>query len=209
LVHFEETSHVYTVAGVPRPSVTQIPEGCGAERYHLVYRGSSGTRQGRSFGSQFLDEDDLEWNTVHPRYRGYLRTWERFKQESHFQICRDSEGNLLIEYRLFHSASGYCGMLDRLGTIGKAEYLLDIKTGEHQEWHGYQMAAYSQCLPNPQSRKRMTVHLRGNGSYSTREHELPTFPYQWQVFAAATVVCHAKHRKRNSHGHTCSSVSAA
>ncbi|HWH59250.1 MAG TPA: hypothetical protein VN682_16600, partial [Terriglobales bacterium] len=110
-------------------------------------------------------------------------------------------------YLLFQRVSGYCGMLDRLGTIGTTEYLIDIKTGDPQDWHGYQLAAYSQCLPNPHSRKRMTVHLRANGSYSTREHALTAFAYDWQVFAAATVVWHAKHTRRNSHAR--SAVSAA
>jgi hypothetical protein len=209
LVHFDETTHVYTVAGVQRPSVTQILKDAGL--IDTTWYTDEARERGKAvhFATQFLDEDDLEWDTVLPKYRGYVEAWERFKQESHFQIGRDSEDNLLIEYRLFHPVSGYCGMLDRLGTIGTAEYLLDIKTGEHQEWHGYQMAAYSQCLPNPHSRKRMTVHLRANGSYSTREHELPTFPYHWQVFAAATVIWQAKHRKRNSHGYTRAAVSAA
>jgi hypothetical protein len=92
-----------------------------------------------------------------------------------------------------------------VGAIGTTEYLIDIKTGDPQDWHGYQLAAYSQCLPNPHSRKRMTVHVRANGSYSSREHSLTAFAYDWQVFAAAAVVWHAKHRRRSSHA----SVSAA
>ena len=208
-VHLDEAAHLYTAAGVERPSVTQILKDAG------LIDTTGHTEEARERGkavhlaTQFLDEDDLDWNTVVPNYRGYVQAWERFKTESRFQIGRDASGKLLIEYRLFHSVSGYCGTLDRLGTIGTAEYLIDIKTGDAEEWHGYQIAAYSQCLPNPHSRKRMTVHLRASGSYSTREHALTAFPYDWQVFAAAAVVWHAKHRRRNSYASPRSTVSTA
>ena len=205
LVQFDQAAHVYTVAGVRRPSVTQILKDAGL--IDTTWFTDEARERGRAvhLSTQFLDEDDLDWDTVLPPYRGYVAAWQRFKQESHFVISRDSEGKLLIEYLLFQPVSGYCGMLDRVGTIGTTEYLIDIKTGDPQGWHGYQLAAYSQCLPNPHCRKRMTVHLRANGSYSTREHALTAFAYDWQVFAAAAVVWHAKHRRRNSHA----TVSAA
>ena len=209
LVQFDQAAHVYTVAGVQRPSVTQILKDAGL--IDTSWYTEEARERGRAvhLATQFLDENDLDWETVLPQYYGYVAAWERFKQESHFTISRDSEGKLLIEYLLFQPVSGYCGMLDRVGAIGTTEYLIDIKTGDPQDWHGYQLAGYSQCLPNPHSRKRMTVHLRANGSYSTREHALTAFPYDWQVFAAAAVVWHAKHRRRNSHAHTRSAVSAA
>jgi hypothetical protein len=208
-IQFDEAAHLYTVAGVERPSVTQILKDAGL--IDTTWYTDEARERGRAvhLATQFLDEDDLDWDTVLLQYRGYVEAWARFKQESHFQIGRDSNSKLLIEYLLFQAVSGYCGMLDRVATIGTTEYLIDIKTGDPQDWHGYQLAAYSQCLPNPHSRKRMTVHLRANGSYSTREHALTAFPYDWQVFAAAVVVWHAKHRRRNSHAYTGSTVSAA
>lgn len=208
-VHLDEGAHMYTVAGVQRPSVTEILKDTGL--IDTTWYTDEARERGKAvhLATQFLDEDDLDRETVLPKYRGYVQAWERFTQESKFQIGRDADGQLLIEYRLFHPVSGYCGMLDRLGMIGNFEYLLDIKTGGPQDWHGYQMAAYSQCLPHPHFRKRMTVHLRANGSYATREHELTKFAYDWQVFAAATVIWQAKHRKRNSYGDTRATVSAA
>ena len=209
LVQFDQAAHVYTVAGVQRPSVTQILKDAGL--IDTTWYTDEARERGRAvhLATQFLDEEDLDWDTVLTQYRGYVEGWQRFKQESHFQIGRDSNRKLLIEYILFQPVSGYCGMLDRLGTIGTTEYLIDIKTGDPQDWHGYQLAAYSQCVPNPHSRNRMTVHLRANGSYSTREHALTAFPYDWQVFAAAAVVWHAKHRRRNSYASARSTVSAA
>jgi hypothetical protein len=208
-VQFDAAAHIYTVADVQRPSVTQILKDAGL--IDTTWYTDQARERGRAvhLATQFLDEDDLDWDTVLPQYRGYVEAWRRFKQESHFQIGSDSNRKLLIEYILFQPVSGYCGMLDRVGTIGTTEYLIDIKTGDPQDWHGYQLAAYSQCLPNPHSRKRMTVHLRANATYSTREHALTAFPYDWQVFAAAAVVWHAKHIRRNSHAYTRSTVSAA
>lgn len=198
-MHFDETAHVYTVGGVQRPSVTQVLKDAGL--IDTTWYTDEARERGKAvhLATQFLDEDDLEWNTLLPKHRGYVQAWQKFTRESRFRIGHDSEGRPLIEYRLSHPVFGYCGTLDRLGTIGTVEYLLDIKTGSPQDWHGYQMAGYSQCLPNPQSRKRMTVHLKENGSYSTREHDLSAFPFDWQVFAASVVVWQAKHKKRSSY----------
>jgi hypothetical protein len=114
-IQFDEAAHLYTVAGVERPSVTQILKDAGL--IDTTWYTDEARERGRAvhFATQFLDEDDLDWDTVLPQYRGYVAAWERFKAESHFIISRDSDGKLLIEYLLFQPVSGYCGMLDRVG----------------------------------------------------------------------------------------------
>lgn len=115
-----------------------------------------------------------------------------------------------MEYRLYHSVFGYCGTLDRQGMISGTEYLIDLKTGTPEDWHGNQLAGYSQCLPNAFSRKRMTVHLKANGRYTTREYGLDRFAYDWQVFSASVVVWQAKNKKRSSQSNgDCNTVSPA
>jgi hypothetical protein len=102
----------------------------------------------------------------------------------------------MIEYRLFHPTFGYCGTLDRCGWLGADEVLLDLKTGGPEDWHAYQLAAYSNCLPNPLARRRIAVHLRADGGYFIREYPNKDFHQHWQVFAACVVIWQAKHKQR-------------
>lgn len=210
VLEFDEQQHLYTVDGIIRPSVTQALKGAGLIDISWYTDDARLRGQAVHAATRFLDEDDLDWETVVPEYRGYVQAWERFKHETSFQIGRDSEGQLLNEYRLYHAVFGYCGTLDRQGTIGTSDYLLDIKTGGPEDWHGYQLAGYSQCFPNALSRRRLTVHLNANGRYTTREYPLDRFASDWQIFSASVVIWQAKHKKRSltTHGY-CNTLSAA
>lgn len=202
VLQFNEQEHIYTVDGVLRPSVTQALKDVG------LIDGQWYTDEARLRGKavhaacQFLDEEDLNWDTVLPEYRGYVQAWENFKRETGFQIGRDPDGHLLSEYRLYHPGFGYCGTLDRQGAIGTSDYILDIKTGEPEEWHAYQLAGYSQFFRNALARKRLTVHLKATGRYTTREYPLDRFASDWQVFSASVVIWQAKNKKRSliTHG---------
>jgi hypothetical protein len=209
VLNFNEERHEYTVDGVLRPSVTQALKDAGL--IHTEWYTEEARLRGKAVHAacQFLDEDDLDWNSVLPEYRGYLAAWERFMHDSCYQISRDPEGRPLIEYRLYHPRFGYCGTLDRQASIGSGDYLLDIKTGGPEEWHGYQLAGYSQCLSNPLARKRLTVHLQANGRYTTREYPLERFAYDWQVFAASVVIWQANNKKRSFHSNGSNTFSAA
>ncbi|MGH9437125.1 MAG: hypothetical protein ACRD22_04325 [Terriglobia bacterium] len=197
-IDFDEEQHIYAVDGVVRPSVTQALKEAGL--IDTTWYTDEARLRGKAVhaATQFLDEDDLDWDTVAPKYLGYVRAWEQFRRDSGFRISRDSQDRLFLEYRLYHPVFGYCGTLDRLGTIGSGAYLIDLKTGDPDEWHGYQLAGYSQCLPDALARRRMTVHLKANGRYSTREHGLDRFAHDWQVFSASVIVWHARNRKRSS-----------
>jgi hypothetical protein len=167
VLHFNEERHEYMVDGVLRPSVTQALKEAGL--IHTEWYTDEARLRGKAVHAacQFLDENDLDWDTVLPEYRGFVQGWESFKRDSGFQIGRAANGQPLIEYRLYHPGFGYSSTLDREGSIGSDDYLLDIKTGGPEEWHGYQLAGYSQCLPQPLARKRLTVHLKANGRYTS------------------------------------------
>jgi hypothetical protein len=209
-IELDEEHHVYKVSSIVRPSVTQVLKDAGLIDTHWYTEEARLRGKAVHAACQFLDEDDLDWETVLPAYQGYVQGWAKFKRDSGFQIGRDGEGRPLVEYRLYHPVFGYCGTLDRQGAIGSAEYLVDLKTGTPEEWHGYQLAGYSQCLPDALSRKRMTVHLKANGRYTTHEYGLDRFACDWQVFSASVVVWQAKNKKRSSHPYDdCDTVSAA
>ena len=95
VVQFDESAHVYTVARVQRPSVTQILKDAGL--IDTTWYTDEARERGRAvhLATQFLDEDDLDWDTVLPQYGGYLAAWERFKRvllHLDFELCGEHVG---------------------------------------------------------------------------------------------------------------------
>ena len=70
-----------------------------------------------------------------------------------------------IEMLVHNSTYGYCGTLDRIGTMQGKLYLLDIKSGVKEWWHGLQVAAYGLCLAPDTIYKRACVYLTKEGKY--------------------------------------------
>jgi hypothetical protein len=195
-IELDEASHVYRVAGIERPSVTQVLRAAGL--IDTAWYTEVARIRGRAVHAacEFLDQDDLDESSVLPEYRGYVHAWMRFRAESGFRAASAPEtGRPMIEHRLFHPVFAYCGTLDRCGWLGGDEVVLDLKTGGPADWHAHQLAAYSNCLPNPLARRRIAVHLKACGAYSIREYPNTEFHRHWQVFAACLVIWQAKHRK--------------
>ena len=148
--------HKYTVDGKGFPGVTTIigdvygrypyPEGA-AERGHHVH-----------LATQLYDEDDLDEGTLDPLVAGYLEGWKLFREEMAFTPTQ-------IEMLVHNSTYGYCGTLDRIGTMQGKLYLLDIKSGVKEWWHGLQVAAYGLCLAPDTIYKRACVYLTKEGKY--------------------------------------------
>jgi hypothetical protein len=148
--------HVYTVDGKHPPGVTTIigdvygrypyPEGA-AERGHHVH-----------LATQLYDEEDLDEATLDPVVAGYLEGWKLFRNEMGFTPTQ-------VEMFVYNETYGYCGTLDRLGTMNGKLYLLDIKSGVKEWWHPLQSAAYALCLPPDTIYKRASVYLSATGKY--------------------------------------------
>jgi hypothetical protein len=148
--------HIYTVDGKVYPGVTTIlgdvygrfpyPEG-SAERGHHVH-----------LATQLYDEDDLDEATLDPLVAGYLEGWKRFREEMAFVPTQ-------IEKLVHNEVYGYCGTLDRIGTMQGRLYLIDIKSGAKAFWHRIQTAAYALCLPPDTVFKRASVYLSAEGKY--------------------------------------------
>jgi len=194
---FNSERHEYMVDGILRPSVTEIIRAAGLMGDTEWFTEASRLRgQAVHMACEFLDVDDLDWDTVAPQHVGYVQAWERFKEETMFQPE-------LIEHRVFNEALGYCGTLDRTGKIGQAKILLDIKTGAPERWHGVQLAAYVACLEKPLSFRRMTVHLRADGTYSITEYSPAQALELWNVFQSAVNIFNFKGGMNgNSNGRT-------
>jgi hypothetical protein len=192
MIVFDPARHLYTVAGHPRPSVTQILTAAGLiddawytiearERGHAVH-----------VACHYLDEGDLDptWLETSP-FAGYVRSYQRFLADIGF-VCSS------IEERLFHSALGYCGTCDRTGYFGARpaagpNVLLDLKTGGADPWHRVQLAAYAACQPEPGRFRRFNVYLRRDGSRAKLVERTPgMYLADWNVFQAAIVIANFK-----------------
>jgi hypothetical protein len=148
------SDHEYTIDGKVYPGVTTIlgdvygrfpyPEGA-AERGHHVH-----------LATQLFDEDDLDDGSLDPLVAGYLEGWKRFREEMDFQVKQ-------IEMKVFNSTYGYCGTIDRIGTLNGKKAILDVKSGVAEHWHSLQLWAYSLCLEEPH--QRFAVYLTAQGKY--------------------------------------------
>lgn len=197
VLEFDPERHEYRASGRLVPSVTQIIQDVGfmdSEHY---------TESARALGSavhaaiHYLDESDLDWDTVTPELTGYVRAWEKFKLETQIEIE-------LREYRVFNRIFGYAGTLDRTARLNwePGTWLLDAKTGAHEDWHALQSAAYCAAFEKPLRYRRAGVYLSADGAYRIREFPPGEFTDDWSDFQAALRVWNRKRRKHgNSNSH--------
>jgi hypothetical protein len=89
--------------------------------------------------TQYLDEGDLDWDTLGDEVRPYVEQYQRWKEECRPTIHR-------IELEVKYPSLGYAGRLDRCLTINRRDGVLDIKCGGPAPWHGVQLAGYSMAL---------------------------------------------------------------
>lgn len=168
---FRERGHVYTHEGRVVPSVTQVLGLAGIDelahvpRRCLAQAGAIGTAVHQA--CEFLDQDDLDLDSLDPEIVGYVLGWQRFKQEHDFSP-------LMVERRGVSIAEGgkmaYGFCLDRIGAMGEHDVLLDIKTGaEASASWAVQTAAYADAVEFDGD--RMSVHLGKDGSYKIIPHQ--------------------------------------
>jgi hypothetical protein len=129
------------------------------------------------------DRGQLDDETVADVVRPYLEAWRRYRREKSFTPT-------LIEQTVWHPQIGYAGTLDRMGTIGRVRWLVDIKTGSESDADlaGPQTAAYleaARAMGHAEAQgivDRGTVHLREDGAYRLVPH---TNRRDWNAFLAA------------------------
>jgi hypothetical protein len=139
------------------------------------------TEEGRARGSaihlaaRFLDEDDLDWESVEPDVLPRLRQYQRFLDEKKPEI-------LAIEESVENVPLQYCGTLDRRVRFDGQEGIIDLKAPSKQAWQAIQLAGYAGCFTRPL--KRWTLHLLDE-RYQLILHEDRN---DWNVFKAALAV---------------------
>lgn len=183
---FTELGHQYEVDGLLIPSVTQVLTLAGISDVsgipaHILDRASAiGTAVHQA--CEFLDQDDLELESLDPSIVGYVVGYQKFREEQKFT----SE---LVEHRIIAELGGmkYGMCVDRMGRFEGSDVpvVLDIKTSSRPQasW-AIQTAAYAIGLSLDCERK--IVHVAKDGTYKVIAHEENDLP----VWGAALEVAY-------------------
>jgi len=97
-------------------------------------------REKADFGSSvhkmtaFYDEGALIRETLDPAFAPYLVGWQSFRAAAVDEF-------LAIEQPMVNTDFGFAGTLDRVFTAKNRICICDIKTGQKEAWHKYQLAA--------------------------------------------------------------------
>lgn len=186
---FTELGHSYEVDGIVIPSVTQVLTLAGISDVsgipaHILDRASAiGTAVHQA--CEFLDQDDLDLESIDPTIVGYVVGYQKFREEQKFV----SE---LIEHRIVAQRRGLSfGMcVDRVGHFegSEAPVVVDIKTSSKPQpsW-ALQTAAYADGLGYFHDYRRLVVHVTKDGAYKTIEHEEDGDEQAWE---SALTVAH-------------------
>lgn len=165
---FDEERHEHRLDGQIIPGVTSILRvaGFSDNGHHDEQAMNRGTLVHRA--THYLDEGDLNIETVDPSIMPYIEAYLKFKSEGDVE-------HYIAEQPICHDTLRYAGVLDRYGWAFNAACLWDIKTGAYQSWHPIQLEAYYRLLMENREafalqdadlpRKRFVVELRADGTY--------------------------------------------
>jgi len=191
-LHFEESSHTYTLNGRRVPSVTQVLDPL------IVLDGIPWDvlEAARIFGNHvhlachLYNLGTLDWDSLDPVLASYVRGYVRFLTDTGFIV-------LASEERVASVKMGYAGTLDLFGRLDGEAALIDAKRtvavprSVGPQTAGYEQAvreshpdAVAQCASGPGDGRinRYALHLRADGSWRLVPK---TDPNDARVFLAA------------------------
>jgi hypothetical protein len=193
MLTFDPGPHVYTLDGVPVPSVTGILRASGL----VDFSGVPGAvlERARIRGTavhqaiHYYNENDLDvrrFAIEFPEYSGYLEAWLEFRSERRFLPHFN-------EYRVASARHGIAGTIDCLGVLEGRGALIDFATGRPEDaakdlqtaaYHtlAHEWAETDGALGDFLSRyvvRRYAVALRRDGSFRVEAY---TDPADWRRF---------------------------
>lgn len=133
------------------------------------------------FEKRVLDEKSLD-----ERLRAYLDQYVLWKMENKVDV-------LLSEYEITDSVYGITGHIDLLAKIEDERYIIDVKTGNNDDWHIIQLAAYQMIYREPV--KVANLYLKPFG------HKFVVYGADdarraWELFKSALSVFNYKKSKK-------------
>lgn len=158
----DKETHRYTLNGETLISVTQVLECVGLldTEWFTEWHRWRGTAIHAA--CHYLDEGTLDWNTVDPRFTGYIAAYDQFKRETGFIPTA-------IEQHMYSWAWRFAGTPDRIGTLNGRRVLIDLKNVSYSPAYALQTAGYAHLAGIPQG-CRFTLHLKDDGQYKLRPH---------------------------------------
>lgn len=187
-VLFDELSHTYEADGQKVPlCVSDVLLLAGISGYsELVPRhyieNAAITGSAVHKACEYLDEGDLELDSLDPSIAGYVMGYHNFtkRYEPTWDHIEDSWADLEL---------GLAGTPDRIGTVllngHETPAIIDIKTPAKAEKHwGLQLTAYA-ILSGREDHKLFALHLDRGAGYELRE-----YPFDRDTFMAALRVAH-------------------
>ena len=164
---FDPVEHIYRIDRKIVSSVT----GVMAENNLIDLRWF--TEEARLRGTRvhiathYLDEGDLDWNTILDRDKGYIKSWELYKIRANVEIVS-------VEAQVYDPFYGHAGTYDRILRINgkRALWMIDLKTvgdgkGRPPFWAKYQTAAYEgmyRVMHGGAMMRRGAIVLQADGS---------------------------------------------
>ncbi len=170
-IEFDAEKHIYRVDGVRMPSVTEILEPITAKHYGEISQ--EVLRMAAERGTivhEACEEIDYGLEAEVPvEYEGYVNAYLSFLGDYR------PEWEIGIEQMIYSCEDGYCGTVDRAGTIFGKDAVLDIKTTtsptRQSKMAGCcQTVAYANALNIPTA-KRYLLYLKRDGAYSLLDCE--------------------------------------
>jgi hypothetical protein len=177
-LHFDESTHTYSVDGQKWPSVTAILDPLleldGIPRAALEAAAQFGSHV--HMATDLYDKGQLDEEALDPHLAPYLAGWKAFLRESGAVV-------LASELRVSHRLLKVAGTLDKLvrwqkhkQLVPARRYILDVKSGADVPWTvGMQTSGYRELYLDqfglvseegePLATTRLCVHLKPEGKY--------------------------------------------
>ena len=186
---FTAENHEYKFAGVQVPSVTQIIKDAGLVNFDFISdelleaKADLGNKVHKA--AELNDNGILDYEDLHPKLRGYLDSWIKFRKDFGFTPSE-------IEMAYYHPLYRYAGRIDRIGDMT----LIDIKSGTVQKTHPIQTAGYAELFnykkpKREQIKRRLAVYLTPE-NYKVIEHKESS---DRNIFLAALTIANYKKNK--------------
>lgn len=137
-MEFDPETHTIRCNGSRIWTVTQILKSAGLinpEKY-----GQGGKERGTAghMGCQFLDEGDLDWDSLDPVVRPYVESYRLWREATDYEW-------VAIEKPMVDDELQYAGIPDRVNPA----FVMDLKTGGVEPWHSIQISAYVALAEKP------------------------------------------------------------
>ena len=137
--YFLPVPHLYhTADGRVLDSVTTIiKEELGLYQWGDSTAAERGTAAHKT--CHYYDEDDLDESQIPENIQPYLELYKLALKAYDIQILKN-------EVRRFHGTYYYAGTVDKIAKVGGVLGIIDLKTGQEQIDHKFQLAAYKDML---------------------------------------------------------------